>query len=129
MDHRTKKLLFDVVTSGRSILEWCRDRTFGDYEQDRQLRRAVEREFEVIGEALSRLVSTDRPTADRITHVKRTISFRKRISHGYDAIDNATVWGIVQSQSAANCSSACSVPEAASSMSEPSGVILVSRDG
>lgn len=53
MDNRAKKLLFDVVSAGRSITEWCSGRSYGEYEDDRQLRRAVEREFEVIGEALS----------------------------------------------------------------------------
>jgi len=55
METRAKKLLFDVLTSGRSIRQWCSGRTFADYEQDRQFRRAVEREFEIIGEALGRL--------------------------------------------------------------------------
>ena len=55
MENRAKKLLFDVLTSGRSILQWCSGRSFADYEEDRQLRRAVEREFEIIGEALGRL--------------------------------------------------------------------------
>ena len=59
MDNRSKKLLFDVVSAGRSITEWCRGRSYGEYEEDRQLRRAVEREFEVIGEALHRLANGD----------------------------------------------------------------------
>ncbi len=46
------KLLHDVVDSGRAILGWCADRDYSAYESDRQFRRAVEREFEIIGEAL-----------------------------------------------------------------------------
>lgn len=41
MDNRAKKLLFDVLESGRSILGWCQGRTFADYEGDRQFRKAV----------------------------------------------------------------------------------------
>lgn len=55
MKDEVRKLLFDVVDSGDSILGWMHGRTFADYEMDRQFRRAVEREFEIIGEALNRL--------------------------------------------------------------------------
>ena len=77
MNNRAKKLLFDVLDSGLSIRQWCSGRSFADYEEDRQFRRAVEREFEIIGEALNRLPQTD--------------------PHGYDAIDDAAVWGVTES--------------------------------
>jgi uncharacterized protein with HEPN domain len=95
MNNRSAKLLFDVLESGRSIREWCGHRTFGDYETDRQFRRAVEREFEIIGEALNRLDRADSETAARITELTRIVGFRNRIIHGYDAVDDATVWGVV----------------------------------
>ena len=59
-----------------------------------QFRRAIEREFEIIGEALGRLRQTDESTAARISGLPRIVAFRNRIIHGYDAIDDATVWGI-----------------------------------
>jgi len=96
MDRRAKKLLFDVLESGRSILGWCQGRTFTDYEADRQFRKAVEREFEVIGEALSRLAVADHEVAIQIGHLPRIVGFRNRIIHGYDAIDDATVWGVIE---------------------------------
>lgn len=97
MDNREKKLLFDVLVSGRSIRQWCVGRHFVDYEGDRQLRRAVEREFEIIGEALNRLAQAAPSTALRIQELTRIVSFRNRIIHGYDAVDDATVWGVVDS--------------------------------
>lgn len=95
MSDRTKKLLYDVLESGRSIRDWCSRRTFAEYEADRQFRRAVEREFEIIGEALSRLLRDDPATAARIGGLSRIVGFRNRIIHGYDTVDDATVWGIV----------------------------------
>jgi uncharacterized protein with HEPN domain len=97
MDNRAKKLLFDVIESGRSIREWCAGRTFFEYERDRQFRKAVEREFEIIGEALSRLAQADPATAAQIYQLKRIVGFRNRIIHGYDAVDDATVWGVAES--------------------------------
>jgi uncharacterized protein with HEPN domain len=95
MNNQARKLLFDVVGSGRSIRDWCRHRTFAEYEADRQLRRAVEREFEIIGEALNRLRHIDPILADRVGQLSRIVRFRNRIIHGYDTVDDATVWGII----------------------------------
>ena len=95
MNDHTKKLLFDVLESGRSIQSWCEHRTFAEYENDRQLRRAIEREFEIIGEALNRLLRLDGTTAANISQLSRIVGFRNRIIHGYDTVDDATVWGII----------------------------------
>ncbi len=95
MNDHTKKLLTDVLESGRSVRGWCQHRTFAEYEADRQLRRAVEREFEIIGEALHRLARLDPDTAGHIGELSRIVAFRNRIIHGYDTVDDATVWGIV----------------------------------
>lgn len=96
MNNAAKKLLFDVLESARSIRDWCTGRTFADYESDRQFRRAVEREFEIIGEALGRLSIDDPDTAERIDELPRIVGFRNRIIHGYDTIDDATVWGVIE---------------------------------
>jgi len=97
MNAQTKKLLLDVVEAGRSILARCDGHTFAEYEADRWFRRTVEREFEIIGEALSRLGRSDATVAAAISELPRIVAFRNRIIHGYDAVDDATVWGIVES--------------------------------
>lgn len=96
MNNAAKKLLFDVLESARSIRNWCAGRSFADYESDRQFRRAVEREFEIIGEALGRLTIADPDTAEGIDELARIVGFRNRIIHGYDTIDDATVWGVIE---------------------------------
>lgn len=96
MNNEAKKLLFDVLESARSIRDWCAGRSFADYESDRQFRRAVEREFEIIGEALGRLTIADPDTAESIDELPRIVGFRNRIIHGYDTIDDATVWGVIE---------------------------------
>ena len=96
MSNASRKLLFDVAESARSIRDWCAGRTFAEYETDRQFRRAVEREFEIIGEALSRLTRVDAATAEHIEELPRIVSFRNRIIHGYDTVDDAMVWGTIE---------------------------------
>jgi uncharacterized protein with HEPN domain len=64
------------------------------YEADRQFRCAVEREFEIIGEALGRLKREDESLAAKIDQLPKIVGFRNRIIHGYDSIDDASVRGI-----------------------------------
>jgi uncharacterized protein with HEPN domain len=96
MNDQTRKLLFDLLDSGRAIRQWCVGRSYAEYVADRQFRRAVEREFEIIGEALNRLSHEDAATAGRIQGLPRIVAFRNRIIHGYDSVDDATVWGVIE---------------------------------
>jgi len=61
------------------------------------LRAAVERQFEIIGEALRRLLTEDPSTAASISEHARIIAFRNILAHGYADIDDRIVWGIVES--------------------------------
>lgn len=87
--------LYDVLDSGRAIQGWCAGRAFADYVADRQFRRAVEREFEIIGEALTRFARVAPEQAAKVGELPRIVGFRNRIIHGYDAIDHAAVWGVI----------------------------------
>lgn len=60
---------------------------------DKMLRRAVEREFEIIGEAMSRIEKWD--TNIEISSKRQIISMRNRVIHGYDKIDNEIIWGTI----------------------------------
>jgi uncharacterized protein with HEPN domain len=92
----TKKLLLDVREAGESILQHTSEKTLSEYSADRFFRRAVEREFEIIGEALRRIELRDPSVAARISELRRIIDFRNRIIHGYDTVDDAVVWGITE---------------------------------
>jgi len=62
------------------------------YRSDRMLRRAVEREFEIIGEAMKQLL--DEFPETKIPDSARIIGLRNRIIHGYADIDDGTIWSI-----------------------------------
>jgi len=91
-----KKLLLDAQEAGQSIRQRCAGHTFDEYTVDRWFRRAVEREFEIIGEALSRLDRLAPETAARITALRRIVDFRNRIIHGYDSVDDVIVWRTIE---------------------------------
>lgn len=57
------------------------------------LRRAIEREFEIIGEAMARLERLD--SSIQISSKKQIISMRNRVIHGYDKIDHEIIWGTI----------------------------------
>ena len=87
-----KKLLVDVREAGTSIQQRCAGHTFEEYTADRWFRRTVEREFEIIGEALNRMERLAPATAARIASLRRIVDFRNRIIHGYDSVDDMIVW-------------------------------------
>ena len=64
----------------------------------RPAQAAVERQFEIIGEALNRAVRDDETLADRVPDIPRIVGLRNRLIHGYDAVDDELVWDIVQTK-------------------------------
>ena len=94
MDNEIKKYLFDIHESIESIEKYLgENRDFNVYMTDKMLRRAVEREFEIIGEALSRIEKLD--ATIKISSKRQIISMRNRVIHGYDKIDNEIIWGTI----------------------------------
>ena len=70
--------------------------TFDSFEGDRRTRQLVERNFEIIGEAVNRLQRHAPDVAERISASQRIVGFRNALIHGYDVIDYPTVWRTVQ---------------------------------
>jgi len=96
MQLESKKHLEDIRRAASAILGFAAARTFDDYVGDAMFKSAVERQFEIIGEALNRLVRADSPTAERISHCRRIIAFRNVLIHGYDVVEDHVVWDVVR---------------------------------
>jgi len=93
----SKKYLFNVRQASELVMQFVESKTFRDYSDNPLLRSGVERQLMVIGEALNRLVKIDTKLMQKISDYKKIISFRNIIVHGYDIIDDETVWGVVTS--------------------------------
>ncbi|MGH2531104.1 MAG: HepT-like ribonuclease domain-containing protein [Thermomicrobiales bacterium] len=96
MQPKTPGLLWDIEDAAKFILEQAAGATYETYVQDRMLRLAVERNFGVIGEAARRLANHDPETASRLSGLPRMIAYRNVLAHGYDEVNNAEVWEIIQ---------------------------------
>lgn len=92
----TKKSLEDVRQAAELILQFCAGKSFADYERDSLLRSAVERQFEIIGEAVNRLTKTDDAIASGLPEAPRIVAFRNILIHAYDIVDNNVVWDVIQ---------------------------------
>jgi uncharacterized protein with HEPN domain len=62
------------------------------------LRAAVERDFEIIGEALSQLAKHHPPLAVRISEARRIIAFRNIPIHRHADVDDQLVWDVVETK-------------------------------
>jgi uncharacterized protein with HEPN domain len=89
-----KKLLLDILQSAQSIDEHLEGRrVFSEYLASKTMRRAVEREFEIIGEALSKLLKINASVP--ISKARFIVDLRNRVIHAYDAIDDVIIWKII----------------------------------
>ena len=59
------------------------------------LKRAVERNLEIIGEALNRILKQNPKIANQITNSKAIISLRNQVIHAYDNISDENIWAII----------------------------------
>ena len=88
--------LYDVAQACDLLVRFTEGKTFDNYAADPMLRSAVERQFEIVGEALKRALDVDRSLAERISDSARIVAFRNRLIHGYAAVSDEVVWGVVE---------------------------------
>ncbi|WP_425420551.1 HepT-like ribonuclease domain-containing protein [Phaeodactylibacter xiamenensis] len=93
MDNRIKQYLFDIEQSISDVKSYMSAvKSLQAYEEDKLIRRAVERELEIIGEALNRILKID-PNIT-IPNARKIISLRNKIIHGYDEVDNVIIYTV-----------------------------------
>lgn len=87
--------LFDILNAIEEIDSFFSDspKEFSTYLNDLRTRRAIERNIEIIGEALSRIVIHD--PSIKISNVRNIIDTRNKIIHGYDSVSNEIMWSII----------------------------------
>ncbi len=95
MQLEATKFLWDALQACDLILTFTAGKSFENYQDDVLLRSAVERQFEIVGEALNQMSKIDSITADAIPQFRQAVSFRNLLAHGYSTVDDRVVWTVV----------------------------------
>lgn len=94
MSEEVHKWLVDIREAVNNIdVHLGGRRDFAVYQTNITIRRAVERELEIIGEAMSRILKTNDTVS--ITNARRIVDLRNRVIHAYDAVDDVLVWSVI----------------------------------
>ncbi len=96
MNDEVRKNLIDILQATEEINAFTRSMDFQSYRESAVTQRAVERNFEIVGEALNRIKKLDETILLAISGAHRIIGFRNILIHGYDTVDDAIVWGAVK---------------------------------
>lgn len=96
ISRRAAKLLWDVRAAGEAILEFTSEKTLDDYSASRLLQAAVERQFQIIGEAMSVLRRKSPEVVERIPDLHKMVAFRNILAHEYDRVRTPVVWQTVK---------------------------------
>lgn len=95
MDIEIKTWLYDIINAINEIEGFFADRPkdFNAYQNDLRTKRAVERNIEIIGEAMSRVLNKN--SSMQFSNVRKIVDTRNRIIHGYDTVSDDMIWSIL----------------------------------
>ena len=94
MQPRSEKLCLDILTAIKEIRSFIAEETLEEFTKSRLHQVAVERELEIIGEALKRLEISDEGLFEQIENRHKIIGMRNVLAHGYDVIDYRILWSL-----------------------------------
>ena len=95
MDERIEKWLYDIRFSIEEIEKFLEntEKTYADFKQNLMLKRAIERNLEIIGEATNRILA-HQPDIE-ISNARKIVNLRNLVIHSYDSISDENIWSIV----------------------------------
>lgn len=95
MEMEIKTWLYDILNAIIEIDSFFVDlpKEFAVYQNDIRTKRAVERNLEIIGEAMGRILNKDASIS--FTDGRKIVDTRNRIIHGYDTVSDEIIWSIV----------------------------------
>jgi uncharacterized protein with HEPN domain len=96
MHRDAKTYLWDIQKAADTILKFVAGLDARAYAETEVVHSAVERKFEIIGEALRQLFKLDPVLAQRVPDMRDIIAFRNILTHGYAAVEHDQVWRIIQ---------------------------------
>jgi uncharacterized protein with HEPN domain len=98
MPAELNKLLIDIQMVLLEIQDFIAGMDLNSYRADSKCKAAVERKFEIIGEACTRMRDRFPETFEKIANGHHIIGFRNRLIYGYDSVDDGIVWDVLQTK-------------------------------
>ncbi len=95
MPHDPLVCIEDAVTACELILQFIKTMGEAEFYLDLKTKAAVERKFEIVGEALNRIKKIDVDILVEVDNWREIIGFRNVIAHGYDVVEDEIVWDSV----------------------------------
>ena len=98
MDSYVRDLLSDIVRSIDEIHEFSNGLTVEDFKlylSNKMMRRAIERDLIIIGEAMHDIVKVDHTRVMRIKNSRRVVELRNDVVHSYDELANEKIWQFI----------------------------------
>lgn len=95
MDIEIKAWLYDILNAINEIDSFFLEtpKEFTAYQNDTKTRRAVERNVEIVGEAMNRILQ--KGNSIELSNSRKIVDTRNRIIHGYDSVSDDIIWAIV----------------------------------
>ncbi len=81
MTHSIKACLHDAVSACQLIIKFTEGISLQEYQENLMVKSAVERQFDILGEALNRIKKLDPDSLNNISDWQRIIAFRNVIAH------------------------------------------------
>lgn len=95
MDEYIEKHLIDVLNAINEVESFFADRPklFQEFQNDMLRQRAVERNIEIMGEAINRILKAN--PEFQLTNAKAITNTRNRVIHGYDSVTTEFLWSLI----------------------------------
>ena len=97
MDERIEKWLYDIRFAIEEIQTFFegKPKVFSEYQKNILVKRATERNLEIIGEAMNRILQKDKSYLDKISEARNIVGLRNQVIHSYDNISDENIWSVV----------------------------------
>jgi uncharacterized protein with HEPN domain len=97
MDEKILKWLYDIKFAIEEVDNYFdeKERNFFEYKENVMLRRAVERDLEIVGEAINRIIKSDENFIDQISNARSIVGLRNQVIHAYDNISDENIWSVL----------------------------------
>ena len=96
MKRDARVYLHDMLEACRAIERHVAGCTFADYQHDRTIRSAVERELFIIGEAMTAIRRIQPQMMEHISDAAKIIGLRNQLAHAYFGVRDEEIWGVIE---------------------------------